>query len=156
MNKLALSRRLQIILIGLAVCGLIFYAFLLPYFASQLLGQSPFAFWVYMCFLWISGIPCYVTLVFAWRIAANIGRDHSFTEENAILLRKISTMAALDAVYIFAGNPILILLGVGEVMFMLLSVIIIFAGVAVAVAAAALSHLVLRAAELQEQSDLTV
>lgn len=34
--------------------------------------------------------------------------------------------------------------------------IIIFAGIALAVVAAALSHLVLKAAALQEQSDLTI
>lgn len=156
MNKQALSRRLRAILVGIALCGLIFYAFLLPYFASQLLGGTAFAFWAYMCFLWTSGIPCYAVLVYAWRIVSNIGHDRSFTEENALFLRRISTLAALDAAYILAGNPILILLGVGHAMFMVLSVIIIFAGVAVAVAAAALSHLVLRAAELQEQSDLTI
>ena len=38
----------------------------------------------------------------------------------------------------------------------LFSLLIVFAGVAVAVAAAALSHLVQKAAVLQEQSDLTI
>ena len=38
----------------------------------------------------------------------------------------------------------------------LFSLIVVFAGVAVAVAAAALSYLVKKAAVLQEQSDLTI
>jgi len=156
MNRLTLANRLKAIIIGAAICGLILYAFLLPYLGRQLFPDTPLAFWGYLCFLWISGIPCYAVLIFAWRIAHNIGLDRSFTEENAVLLRRISTLAAVDAGYIFIGNPILILLGVGHELFVLLSVIIVFAGIAVSVAAAALSHLVLRAAELQEQSDLTI
>lgn len=156
MNRLNFANRLKVILIGAAVCGLILYAFLLPYLGGQIFPNDALAFWGYLCFLWISGIPCYAVLVLAWRIVRNIGQDRSFTEENAVLLRRISTLAAVDAGYIFVGNPVLILLGVGHVTFVLLSVIIVFAGIAVSVAAAALSHLVLRAAELQEQSDLTI
>ena len=39
---------------------------------------------------------------------------------------------------------------------LLLSLLIVFAGIAVTVASAALSHLVYKAASLQEQSDLTI
>lgn len=156
MNKLALSRRLHIIILGIAACGLLFYAFLLPYFLSPLREESASAFWIYLVFLSLSGIPCYTALIYAWQIVSSIALDRSFSEENAARLRKISTLATVDAAYIFAGNPILLLLGLGEPIFLLLSLIIVFIGVAVAVAAAALSHLVLRAAELQEQSDLTI
>ena len=38
----------------------------------------------------------------------------------------------------------------------LLAMVVVFAGIAVTVAAASLSHLVSRAADLQEQSDLTI
>ena len=38
----------------------------------------------------------------------------------------------------------------------LYSLIVVFAGVAISVAAATLSHLVLKAAKLQEENDLTV
>ena len=38
----------------------------------------------------------------------------------------------------------------------LMCLIVVFVGVAISVAAAALSHLVMKAAMLQEQSDLTI
>lgn len=156
MNRLTLARRLRVILIGTALCGLLFYLLLLPYVLRQGFPDDARARWIYLCFLWLSAIPCYAVLILGWRIVRNIGLDRSFCEENALFFRRISTLAVLDAAYIFAGNPVLILLGMGDAMFLLLSVIIVFVGVAVAVAAAALSHLVLRAAELQGQYDLTI
>ena len=86
----------------------------------------------------------------------NIAADRSFCEENARRLRTVSTLAAVDAAYIPLCDLILFLIGGAEGIMLLLSVIIVFVGIAVSTAAAALSHLVLRAAELQELSDLTV
>ena len=156
MNRLMLARRLRLILIGVALCGLLFYLILLPAFLRECFPQEPHTVRIYLCFLLPSSIPCYLVLVFGWGIVRNIRQDRSFSQENARLLRRISTLAAVDALYIFLGNPLLLLWGVGEWMFFLLALMIVFVGIAVSVAAAALSHLVLRAAELQEQSDLTV
>ena len=156
MNRHALTRRLRLILIGTALCGLLFYSILLPYFIQQRYPDQPSAAWLCLALLWLSALPCYAVLLHGWRIVRNIGNDRSFTAENASLLRRISTLAAWDAGYIVLVNPILLLFGAWDAMFLLMSVIVMFIGIAVSVAAAALSHLVLRAAELQEQSDLTI
>ena len=156
MNRLALTRRLYLILLGTALCGLLFYAVLLPYFIWQCYPHDRFASWVCLTLLWLSAAPCYRVLFLGRRIVQNIGCDRSFCEENAHLLRKISTLAAADALYIFLANPLLILLGIYETVFLPISVITVFIGIAISVAAAAMSHLVLRAAELQKQSDLTI
>ena len=156
MNRHALTRRLRLILIGTALCGLLFYLWMLPYFIQQRYPDDPASMWLCLALLWLSALPCYAVLIDGWRIARRIGNDRSFTEENARSLRRISTLAACDAGYIALINPILLICGAWDVMFLMLSVIVIFIGIAVSVAAAALSHLVLRAAELQEQSDLTI
>ena len=156
MNRHALARRLRLILIGIALCGLLFYALLLPCFLRRSFPDDSVAFWAHLILLWISGIPCYIVLWYGLRVVRNIDADRSFCAENAAHLRAVSTLASLDAVYIFLCDILLLLLGVSEGMMLLLSVIIIFVGAAVSVSAAALSHLVLRAAELQEQSDLTI
>ena len=54
------------------------------------------------------------------------------------------------------GNLLLLVLNQSHPAVVLFSMLIVFAGVAVAVAAASLSHLVKKAADLQEQSDLTI
>ena len=91
-----------------------------------------------------------------WKIAVNIGKDRSFTLENARLLQIISWLAAGDAAFFFLGNIVLFFLNMNHPGILLISLLICFAGVAVAVAAACLSHLVRKAADLQEQSDLTI
>ena len=58
--------------------------------------------------------------------------------------------------FFFVGNVILLFANMSHPGVALFSLLIVFSGVAVAVAAAALSHLVQKAAVLQEQSDLTI
>ena len=86
----------------------------------------------------------------------NIGKDRSFSMDNARLLQRISRLAAGDAVFFFLGNVLLLLLNMSHPGVVLAALVIVFVGVAVAVAAAVLSYLVQKAAALQEQSDLTI
>ena len=159
MEQKALAKWLKIILIGVGVCGLIVYGGVIPGYGASLASQYPeFSgrFWPWLIFLWLTGIPCYAALVLGWRVAGNIGKGRSFSQENARLLALISRLAAGDAVFFFVGNVALWLLDMSHPGVVLLSLLVVFAGVAVAVAAACLSHLVRNAADLQEQSDLTI
>ena len=159
MEQKALAKWLKIILIGVGVCGLIVYGGVIPGYGASLANQYPeFSgrFWPWLIFLWLTAVPCYTALVLGWRVAGNIGRDRSFSLENAKLLALISRLAAGDAVFFFVGNVALLLLNMSHPGVVLLSLLVVFAGVAVAVAAACLSHLVRKAADLQEQSDLTI
>ena len=73
-----------------------------------------------------------------------------------VLLQRIAWLAAGDTAFFFLGNVVFTLLSMNHPGILLLSLLICFAGVAVTVAAACLSHLVRKAADLQEQSDLTI
>ena len=159
MGQKALSKWLKAILIGVGVCGLIVYFLILPEVGRSTIDSYPeFSgwYWPWLIFLWATGIPCYTALVFGWKIAANIGKDRSFSMENAKLLKWISWLAAGDAAFFFAGNVVFLFLNMNHPGVLILSLLVVFAGVAVAVAAAALSHLVEKAAALQEESDLTI
>ena len=76
--------------------------------------------------------------------------------ENASFLKKIAYCAAGDTVYFFIGNIALWLCGMSHPGVVLASLVIDFVGIAVSVAAAGLSHLVEKAAKLQEESELTI
>ena len=159
MEQKNLSKWLKLILVGVALCGLVVYALIVPMYGLSLRAQYPeFSnrFWPWLCFIWLSGIPCFIALCCAWEIVTNIGRDQSFTEQNASLLKSISFLAAFDAGFFFVGNIVLLFLNMSHPGVVIASFLVEFVGIAVAVAAAALSHLVKKAAVLQEQSDLTI
>ena len=159
MEQKALSKWLKIILVGVGICGLIVHLVIIPSYGQSLVNDYPeFSnrFWPWLIFLWASGIPCYAVLIFGWKISSNIGRDRSFSNENAKYLKWISWLAAGDGIFFFVGNIIMLFTNMSHPGVALFSLLIVFAGVAVAVSAAALSHLVQKAAVLQEQSDLTI
>lgn len=159
MEQKGLATWLKIILVGVGICGLVVYFVVFPSYGESLVSDYPeFSnrFWPWLIFLWISGIPCYAVLVFGWKIAANIGRDQSFSNANAKYLKWIAWLAAGDGVFFFVGNMVLLFTNMSHPGIALFSLLVVFAGVAVAVASAVLSHLVQKAAVLQEQSDLTI
>ncbi len=159
MNQRTLSNWLKGIVIGLGICGIFLFAVLLPYLVHGEIEASPElsrTFITWMITIWVLGIACYAVLVFCWKIAANIGRDNSFCDENAHLLKLISVMAVIDCVILFVANVVYLFLNISHPGIFIASMFVIFIGIAIAVTTAALSHLVLKAALLQKQSDLTI
>ena len=159
MNQKNLSIWLKALLISVGVCGIIAYLLVLPS-CLDALGKNYPAFegkrWIWTVFVWITAAPCYATLILGWRIAARIGEDRSFSVENARALTGISWLAAADAAFFFVGNVALWFMGMNHPGVLLLSLLICFIGVAVTIASACLSHLTWKAAEIQEENELTV
>lgn len=159
MTQKKLALWLKLIIIVIAVCGIIAYAVVIPNYGMSLAARYPeFSgrFWPWLVFIWISGIPCYAVLVLGWLITSGIAKDQAFTVRNARYMKWISQLAAADSVFFLAGNLVLWFLNMSHPGIVLLSLVVVFAGIAVSVAAAALSHLIGKAADLQEQSDLTI
>ena len=159
MKQKTLSRWLKAVIVGAALCGAVIYLFVIPEFGRSIADENPefaYCFWPWLIFLWCTALPCYAALVFGWRIAKNIGNDRSFCMENARALSWIAYLAAADAGFFFVGNVVFLFLNMNHPGVVLLSLVAVFAGVAVAIAAAALSHLVAKAADLQAESDLTI
>ena len=159
MEQKKFSLWLRIIIIGVGLCGLIVFGAVVPALGTQMQSLYPefsTAVLPWKIFIWCSGVPCFAVLFFAWKIASSIGADRSFTNENAKNLNWISGLAAGDALFFFLGNLLFLFLHMTLPGMVLASFIIVFIGIAVAVASAALSHLVKKAADLQELSDLTI
>lgn len=160
MRQKTLSNWLKFIIVGVGLCGLVVYLLVVP-----MLGQTVAAaedglfdrlYWPWLVLIWVTALPIYAALAFGWIIAVNIGKDRSFSVENARLLKWISGLAAGDAAFFFIGNLLYLFLNWSHPGITLLSLVVVFVGVAISVAAAALSHLVMKAALLQEQSELTI
>ncbi len=157
MNQKNLALWLKIIVIGVGIAGLIIYFWLIPTIGKDLaVEEFAYLFWPYLITIWITAIPIYWALGLAWKIFTNIGFDNSFCEENAQYLKKISILAACDCAYFFVMLVIGIVMNAVHPGILFIALFAIFAGIVIAVATAALSHLVYKAAALQDQSDLTI
>ena len=160
MRQKSLSNWLKFIIVGVGICGLVVYLLVVPMLGQTVAvaedGVFDHLYWPWLVFIWVTALPVYAALAFGWIIAVNIGKDRSFCVEKARLLKWISGLAAADAAFFFLGNILYLLLDWSHPGITLLSLLVVFVGVAISVAAAALSHLVMKAAALQEQSELTI
>lgn len=159
MKQSSLSKWLKWIIIVVGLCGLFVYIFVIPSLGKSLLSEYPefaYCYLPWLILIWVTAVPCYVVLAFGWRIAGNIGMDRSFSLENATLLKRIAVLAAADAGFFFVMNIVYLFLNMNHPGILLMSLIVLVVGIAISAVSAALSHLVRKAAELQEQSDLTI
>ena len=159
MEQKTFANLVKIVIIGAAIFGLFICCYALPACGQGFEINYPelsYVVWPWLIFLWICSIPCFCVLVFGWQIATNIGKDKSFSFANANLLKWVAWMAAGDSAVFFLGNCILLLCNMNHPAILFISMIVVFAGIALTVTAACLSHLVRKAAVLQEQSDLTI
>ena len=159
MTQNTLSKWLKAIIIGLGIFGVLVYGSVIPECGDMLVSMYPefsYCYYPWLIFIWITGIPCYAVLVFAWKVAVNIQNDNSFSMENARLMKWVACMALSDVTFFFIGNVIFLFLNMNHPSIMIASLLIVFIGVAVAVAAVILSHLIAKAAVLKEQTDLTI
>ena len=160
MDQKKLARLLKVMIIGAALCMVLVYAAVVPSLGQQLVveggpGYEQF-FTPWLIFVSVTALPVLAALVLAWIIAGNIGRGDSFCMQNSKLLKVIAILAAADAAYFFIGNIVMMFLGMNHPGIVLFSLVPCFIGAGICVIAAALSHYTYKAAQLQEQSDLTI
>lgn len=159
MTQNTLAKWLKAIIIGLGIFGALVYGVVIPECGDVLVSMYPELFYCYypwLIFIWLTGVPCYAVLVFAWKVSANIGEDRSFSMDNSRLMKWIAGMALFDVTFFFIGNVVFLFLDMNHPSIVIASLLIVFVGVAVAVAAVVLSHLIEKAAVLKEQTDLTI
>lgn len=161
MSQKALSNWLKTIIILMAICGMIIFIYVFPFLIvpiiiKQISNTTVDAFSLWTTILSINAIPCYIVLFFGWKIANNIGKDKSFTVKNSKYLEYIMITALLDSIFFLIANIVMLHIKMSTGLIFVIAIIMIFAGIVIAITAACLSHLVLKAAKLQEQNDLTI
>jgi hypothetical protein len=104
----------------------------------------------------ITAAPCLAAVVFSLKIASLVRRDKSFSRQTSQLLKNISACSNIAALYFAAVNIVMFISGYQHPSTMLASAVLILLALSAGAAFAALSRFVAKAAELQEESDLTV
>ena len=153
------SRFLKGFVIFSSLCLLLVCLWGLPEIGHSFVDMSPdlsYYYWPWLIFLWVTAAPWFIELILAWQIFDSIGRDEAFTLDNGTRFKKMSHIALADVIGFMAVNVVYMLIGMHHPGIMLLSIFVSLAGVAFVICTASLSDLVNRAAELQDQYDLTI
>lgn len=159
MNQLNLSKWLKAVIIGIGICGTVIYFYVFPTFGKHYVALYPeflYCYLPWLIYLWISAIPCYITLVCGWKIADEIGNNNSFSNKNSNLLKLISILSGSYSAFIFIGNIIFLFLNMNHITIAFLSIIVAIAGTAVSITTAALSNFVFKAVQINEENQLTI
>jgi len=159
MKQMEISKWLKGITILVALMGLVSLFVIVPWIANDLRSVNrniAFLYWPGLIYVWIMGSGCYVALFWFWKVCCEIGKDNSFSKENALYFIYISKTTIVLALYLFFGGVIITLNGWIQFEILLLMGLGVFVFVAVSILAAALSHLIRKAYEMKEENELTI
>lgn len=159
MQQKEVAKWLKGITILIGIAGIIFFLVLMPVLAWQVAWWYPevaYLKWPGILYGWCIGVLCYGILFQFWKVCVEIGRDNSFSVENAKSFREISRLAVLCAVLWFAGLVFLAIMKILGPAYAIFMILMSFIFVVVAVLAAALSHLVYKSYELRQENELTI
>ena len=132
-----IARRLNVVLIGLILCGIFVYGVFLPlrgHHMAMMAKGGPFdgAFWPWLLYLWGTAVPCVVAVGYAFSITRTLREGRMFTPQNARRLLMIARWAIGDTVYFFIGQILLFAMGWNHPGVFLMALFIVFAGAAIA------------------------
>lgn len=159
MKQESLAKWLKGVILAVVVCTLILCLYVLPVWGKLIIEEELRVTGGYLCWcilLWLSALPVFGILLLGWKVATEIGRDNSFSETNAISLKYVSVLSLVASLVFFTGNILFLILGINRLGILFLSCLLVFVGLAVSVAAALISHLIYRAATMQEENQLTI
>lgn len=159
MKQMEVSKWLKAITILTGIAGLLFFFLVMPMLARDMAAAYPevsYLMWPGMIYGWGIGVICYMILYQFWKVCVEIGRDNSFSEENAHSFVMISRLALLMAAVWFGGVVFLAIIHCLGPAFGIFMILIAFICIVVSVLAAALSHLVYKSYELRQEQELTI
>lgn len=159
MTQGEIAKWLKGITIVIAVMGGVFFLGLLPGLGKEMTVLYPEAAWLYLPALlygWCIALFCYAILFQFWKVCVEIGKDNSFSAENAGAFKNISRIALMLGVVWFLGIVLLAFSGFGQPAILILMLIMVVVHMILAILAAALSHLILKAYEMKRETELTI
>lgn len=159
MNISKISKTLKAFIIGTAALELALLIFATPWIGQSLVSAAPDyadCYYPWLIFIWGVGIPCYIVLAFAWKIATNIGSGNAFSFDNARLFGYIYAVTITDIIIFDIINIAFIVMNMSHPGIFIISLGVSFAGIAFAVCAKVLAAMCENAAQLKEENELTI
>lgn len=159
MSSKTLGSLMRISVIAAALCGLFLCLYVIPSWGWSIIVTNPELshwFWPWLLFAWLVALPCFVILVFVWKVSGSVIRETVFTFQTAKWVKTGAVLLLSDIAFSFVGNIVLLLFNMNHPGVLLLSVIGDIFAVALALLAAVLSRYLTKAAVLQEESEGTL
>ncbi|MET4559591.1 DUF2975 domain-containing protein [Lysinibacillus parviboronicapiens] len=159
MKQRELSRWLKLIIVFCGFFGLLFCIYVGPETGRELLLDAENLKGMYKpftIFIWVTGIPFFIALVFGWKICSDVGWNRDFTIINADRLKIISVLAMLEGVLYVVALLFLFVSGSFHTNVLAILLLILFFAVVIAVFTSLLSYLVRKASDIKQDNDLTI
>lgn len=159
MTQSEISKWLKAVTVLLAVMGTIFFFLIVPILAVISRRRYPelsFLFYPGLAYTLIIAVPCYAILYQFWQVCRQIGRDNTFSTQNANAFVTVSRLAFFLAIEWFVGLLFLAVTGWMKTGALVILIFAIFLSIIVTIISAALSHLILKAYELRQENELTI
>ena len=145
MSQKQVAGWLKGITLSIAGMGLLFFGLVVPYLAWDMAVTYPDYAALRIpgiLYGWGIAVFCYAILYQFWKVCVQIGRDNSFSGENArsfvVIILFLAAKRALGPA------------------FLIFMILLIFINVVIAVLAAALSHLIYKSYEMKQDAELTI
>lgn len=160
MNTVKLSLVVKGAIIALGVCGLfmciVWYPFSISLSTMGVVSAKPslsqsVELWTQLAFYWAVSVPCFIVLIFAWKITGAIKNDEVFSYKVVNIIKKSATLLVIDIVVFLIGNIVFLALGWND--FAICYFIIAVIGLVVVSILFVLSHFVIKAIELKEETE---
>jgi hypothetical protein len=145
--------------IAATICGLFLCLYIIPSWGQSITFTNPeFSgwFWPWLIFTWLIALPCFAILGFVWKVSGSVMGETVFTIQTARWVKMGAVLLLSDAILIFVGNVLLLLLNMNHPGVLLLSIIGDIFVIALALFASVLSRYLTKAAVLQEESEGTL
>lgn len=159
MNHRSVTRWLKGIAIAIGVAELFVFLVYIPLLGKDCVSYYPQAAHLYipcLIFAEVVGVLCLAGVVRFWQIIGEIENDRAFSQRTACLLVSISRLSLAVASLLFICFVALTLTRYFNATATLILLLGAFCAIVMAVATGALSHLVLKAAKIKEENDMTV
>ncbi len=152
MSKRSLFILARIAIIVIAVCGLCICGFVYPFLVSLngLSKGTEITMWSQLIFYWLSSVPCFIVLGYAWRVSASF-KTELFTRENSACFKNSAILLLADSIFFFIGNLVFALMGYNP--FAILFFFLVVTALSVSLALGAAGYYVAKAAALREENE---
>lgn len=156
MSSKTLGNLMKFSVVAMSICGLFLCLLVIPAFGESIMKINPeFTnwFWPWIIFSWILAIPCFVIMVYVWKVSNSVIQETVFTFQTAKWVKAGAMLLFFDGVFLFIGSIGLFLFNMNHPGVLLIFIVVDIFVVTLALFMAILSRYLTKASILQEESE---